>query len=109
MEIYCKTELTVIKRSGKEEEFDSNKIELGLRKAIKADEHSENKIEKIMQNISQNIYAHYPKKISAEMIGQFVMAELKQMDPIAYLRFASVYKNFHEAHEFEQEFKNLEN
>ncbi|MDR2371645.1 MAG: transcriptional regulator NrdR [Puniceicoccales bacterium] len=109
MEVYCKTELTVIKRSGREEEFDSNKIELGLRKAIKADEHSESKIEKIMQNISQNIYAHYPKKISAETIGQFVMAELKQMDPIAYLRFASVYKNFHEAHEFEQEFKNLEN
>ncbi|MDR1906913.1 MAG: transcriptional regulator NrdR [Puniceicoccales bacterium] len=109
MEIYCKTELIVIKRNGREEEFDADKIELGLRKAVKVNEHSENKIEKIMQNISQNIYANYPKKISAETIGQLVMTELKQMDPIAYLRFASVYKNFHEAYEFEQEFKNLEN
>jgi transcriptional repressor NrdR len=109
MEIYCKTELTVIKRNGREEEFDCSKIELGLRKAIKSDEYGEGKIEKIMQNISQNIYANHPKKIPTETIGQFVMAELKQTDPIAYLRFASVYKNFHEAHEFEQEFKNLEN
>jgi transcriptional repressor NrdR len=108
MEVYCKTELIVTKRNGMEEEFDAGKIELGLRKAIKTDEYSENKIEKIMQSILQNIYANYPKKISAEMIGQFVMVELKQRDPIAYLRFASVYKNFHEAHEFEQEFRNLE-
>jgi transcriptional repressor NrdR len=109
MEIYCKTELAVIKRNGLREEFDANKIERGLRKAIKADEFSEDKIEKIMQNILQNIYASYPKKITTEVIGQFIMAELKQVDPLAYLRFASVYKNFHEAHEFEQEFKNLEN
>jgi transcriptional repressor NrdR len=101
-------ELTVTKRNGKEEGFDSDKIELGLGKAIRADERSENKIEKIMQNILLHIHSHYPKKISTEIIGQLVMAELKQIDPIAYLRFASVYKNFHEAHEFEQEFKNLE-
>jgi transcriptional repressor NrdR len=109
VEVYCKTELTVTKRSGNEEEFDADKIKLGLRKAIKENEFSENKIGKIMQNILQNISTNYSKKISSETIGQLVMAELKQMDRIAYWRFASVYKNFHEAHEFEQEFKNLEN
>jgi transcriptional repressor NrdR len=109
VEVYCKAELTVVKRSGKEEEFNADKIEFGLRKAIKENESSESKIGKIMQNITQNIFTNYSKKISSETIGKLVMAELKQMDPIAYLRFASVYKNFHEAQEFEQEFKNLEN
>ncbi|MDR0418057.1 MAG: transcriptional regulator NrdR [Puniceicoccales bacterium] len=109
IEDYCKTELMVIKRSGKEEEFNTDKIIYGLRRAIRSDEFSEEKIDKIMQNISRNIFTNYSKKVSTETIGQIVMKELKQIDPIAYLRFASVYKNFHEANEFKQEFKNLEN
>jgi transcriptional repressor NrdR len=108
VEVYCKPELLVIKRSGKEEDFDGEKIINGLRKAIRADETSESKIEILMQGILRRIYDSHPTKIATETIGQIVIAELRQIDPIAYLRFASVYKNFHEAHEFEQEFKNLE-
>ncbi|MDR1366627.1 MAG: transcriptional regulator NrdR [Puniceicoccales bacterium] len=109
VEVYCKMELLVIKRSGREEEFDADKIVCGLRRAIRSDEFSERKIDKIMQNISRNIFTNYSKKVSTETIGQIVMEELKQIDPIAYLRFVSIHKNFHEANEFKQEFKNLEN
>jgi transcriptional repressor NrdR len=109
VEVYCKAELIVLKRNGMEEEFDRDKIVYGLRRAIRSDEFTDGKIDKIMQSISRNIFANYSKRISTETIGQIVMEELKQVDPIAYLRFASVYKNFHEANEFKQEFKNLEN
>jgi transcriptional repressor NrdR len=108
MEVYCKTELVVSKRNGMEEEFDPEKIVRGLQKAIRSDSASDRKIEIIMQNILRTIRDRYSPKISSENIGLIVMEELKQIDPIAYLRFASVYKNFHETNEFEQECKNLE-
>jgi transcriptional repressor NrdR len=108
MEVYCRTELVVIKRNGVEEDFDGEKITQGLQKAIKSDSTSGSKIEIIMQNILGNIREHYAQKISSTAIGQIVMEELKRIDPLAYLRFASVCKNFHETHEFEEEFKNLE-
>lgn len=107
LETLCPPELVVIKRNLQEEEFDSEKIASGLRKAIKADALSEKKIEHAMQQILNQIQGNHTTKITSEEIGQIVMQVLKERDPIAYLRFASIYKNFHETHEFEQEVKNL--
>ncbi|MDR0590834.1 MAG: transcriptional regulator NrdR [Puniceicoccales bacterium] len=107
MEIYCRPELVVIKRDGAEEDFDDEKIIQGLQKAIKSDGTSGRKIEVIMQNILGNIREHFFQKIPSKEIGRIVMEELKRIDPIAYLRFASVCKNFHKTDEFEEEFKNL--
>ncbi|MDR2200876.1 MAG: transcriptional regulator NrdR [Puniceicoccales bacterium] len=108
VEVYCRTALVVIKRNGSEEDFDGEKIAQGLQKAIKSDGAKERKIEILMQNILRHIREHYSKKIPTETIGQIVMEELKRIDPIAYLRFTSVYKNFREAYEFEEEVRNLE-
>jgi transcriptional repressor NrdR len=107
MEVYCKTELVVIKRNGEEEDFDDEKIVQGLQKAIKLDGASDRKIGGMMQNILSHIRDHYAQKIASKEIGRIVMEELKRIDPLAYLRFASVCKKFHKTDEFEEEFKNL--
>lgn len=107
IETYSKSELIVTKRNGLTEEFNFDKIIHSLRKAIKVDALSDKKVEAATQIISQEIQQYPSGKISTEIIGQIVMNALKTVDPIAYLRFASIYKNFHETHEFEQEFKNL--
>jgi transcriptional repressor NrdR len=101
VEVYCKTELVVTKRNGAEEDFDPEKIMQGLQKAVKEDENHEQKIEMLMQEILQYVYEQRLKKISSRNIAFIVMEKLKRTDAIAYLRFASVHKNFHEAHEFE--------
>jgi transcriptional repressor NrdR len=108
VEVYGKMELIVIKRNGSEENFDPEKIMQGLQRAVREDENHEQKIEMLMQEILQLVLEQRLKKISSRNIALIVMEKLKQADAIAYLRFASVHKNFHEAHEFEQEFKNLE-
>jgi transcriptional repressor NrdR len=101
-------ELVVKKRDGREEDFDAEKIMRGLQKAVKLNGVNERKIEVIMQNILQKIRDHHSQKLSTEDVGQIVMEELKKTDPMAYLRFASICKKFHAAHEFEQEVRNLE-
>lgn len=108
LEMYCKNELIVVKRDGREEDFDSEKIFRGLKKAIKSDEKAAHKIKIVLEAILKEIQEQNSSRISSEMIGTITMKELKIVDPIAYLRFASIYKNFHETSEFEQEFKNLE-
>lgn len=107
IETYCKSELVVIKRDGSIEGLDYNKIINSLKKAIKADTTRDPKIDAVVKNVTQEVTRYPSTKIPTEIIGQIVMKTLKDIDPIAYLRFASIYKNFHEAHEFEQEFKNL--
>lgn len=107
VETYCKTVTIVEKRDGKEEEFDSDKIISSLKKAIKHDENLDNKISILLSKILSDLDVDNEKRIQSLKIGQVVMENLKQLDPIAYLRFASIYKDFQATHQFEEEFKNL--
>lgn len=95
-------ELTVIKRNGRRAPFDRDKlarsVEIALRKRNVDPERVEQTISKIvrdLENLGEN-------EVSSETIGETVMAHLRELDDVAYVRFASVYRNFREAKDFEQ-------
>ncbi|MDR3144234.1 MAG: transcriptional regulator NrdR [Puniceicoccales bacterium] len=106
-ETICAEFPAVIKRDGREEEFDCDKIRIGLSKAFKKCAAVEEKVEKIYSRVIAEIISKHPDKVSSREIGAITMNLLKASDPVAYLRFASVYKNFETAADFASEFKKM--
>lgn len=100
--------LTVIKRDGSKQEYDRKKIEIGLRKALEKRPVSEEKINKAIGDIEYEIQAREGSEISSKEIGKMILEKLKEMDDVAYLRFASVYKSFKSADSFRKEMEKME-
>src|SRR5690606_33443922 len=99
--------LYVVKRSGKIEEFDREKLKLGILKAVKKRNIPEGKIEDLIQNIEQQLLMHESTEINAQEIGQMVLDGLKKIDKLGYLLFASVYKDFQTIEDFDKAIKEL--
>jgi transcriptional repressor NrdR len=97
----------VIKRDGRKEEFDGEKIKAGLMKAFKKQSGIKEKINNIVNGVLAEIISKYPEKVPSEKIGNMIMDRLRTSEPVAYLRFASVYKNFETAKDFALEFEQL--
>lgn len=97
-------ELRVIKKNGDIERFDRNKILNGI---LKACEKRPIKIEKIVDEIESELRKHETTEIYSKVIGELVMEKLKQLDHVAYIRFASVYREFKDIKGFEKELKNI--
>ena len=95
----------VIKRSGEIVEFNENKIKKSLTRAMDKEQCSEEIIEKITAKILSRVLETKSDKISSQEIGAIILNELKLRYPVAYMRFASVYKNFKSANEFASECK----
>ncbi|MDR1890817.1 MAG: transcriptional regulator NrdR [Puniceicoccales bacterium] len=106
-EIVCVEYPIVIKRDGREEEFDGEKIKAGLLKAFKKQKGIKEKVNNIVNGILAEVVSKYPEKVQSEKIGTIVMDLLRASEPVAYLRFASVYKNFETAKDFALEFEQL--
>jgi transcriptional repressor NrdR len=106
-EIVCEEYPTVIKRDGREEGFDKKKIKIGLMKAFKKCIGVEERVEEIYKKVLAEVVSAYVDKIKSEAIGSIIMEILKASDQVAYLRFASVYKNFETADDFACEFKKI--
>lgn len=100
--------LMVIKRDGRREEFSREKLLSGLRKACQKRPISPKLIEELVEKIVDEITDQYDREIPCGVIGERVMAGLRELDDVAYVRFASVYRRFQEATEFVQEVKKLE-
>ncbi len=100
--------LTVIKRDGSRQEYDRRKIEIGLHKALEKRPVSEDKISKAIGDIEYNIQARESSEITSKEIGKFILEKLKELDDVAYLRFASVYKSFKSADSFRREMEKME-
>ena len=100
--------LTVIKRSGSKEPYLRHKIELGLRKALEKRSVLEEQFQKLVSSIENDIFNLQKDTVSSEQIGQIVLLHLKNFDQVAYLRFASVYRNFKSARAFGKEIQKLE-
>lgn len=81
----------VVKRDGRREEFDTSKLLSGLRKACAKRPVSAGQIDEIATHVEARIRASRAKEVSSEAIGQMVLEELRQLDKVAYIRFASVY------------------
>jgi transcriptional repressor NrdR len=95
-------ELTVLKRSGRRVAFDRDKllrsVEISLRKRPVDSE----RIERMISGIVRKLESMGENEIASSVIGELVMEELKQIDDVAYVRFASVYRNFREPKDFEK-------
>lgn len=100
--------LMVIKRDGRREEFSKEKLLSGIRKACQKRPISPKTIEDIVEKIVGEITQKYEREVPGMAIGERVMEELRDLDLVAYVRFASVYRRFQEATEFVREVKRLE-
>jgi transcriptional repressor NrdR len=94
-------ELTVLKKNGERRMFDRDKLGRSLALALRKRPVSAEQIEQLITRITQKLESLGENEIPTAMIGATIMDELKKLDSIAYIRFASVYKNFREAKDFE--------
>ena len=99
----------VIKKDGSRERFERQKLVAGLLKACEKRPVSMASIEKIADRVESALQDKPEKEISTEEIGAFVMNELRRLDKVAYVRFASVYRHFRDISEFMSELKDLLN
>ncbi|HXD01279.1 MAG TPA: transcriptional regulator NrdR [Verrucomicrobiae bacterium] len=101
-------ELMVIKRDGRREEFSREKLASGLKKAFQKRPISPQVIEDLLERIVNEITDKYDREVPGSDIGERVMAGLREIDEVAFVRFASVYRRFQEATDFVHEVKKLE-
>ena len=94
-------ELIVVKRDGRRVPFDRDKLARSVRTALRKRPVQEERIERIVNGIVRQLEASGETDISSQHIGEQVMETLKDVDAVAYVRFASVYRNFREAKDFE--------
>ena len=94
-------DITVVKSNGRRELFDRDKIERSMRIALRKRPVEERKVEAAVNSIVPRIEQSGEAEVSAEQVGGLVMETLEALDPVAYVRFASVYRNFREAKDFE--------
>lgn len=99
----------VIKKDGRREVFDSTKIMGGLLKACEKRPVGIEDIENLVEDIEKTIYNSLEKEITSENIGEMVMERLKELDEVAYVRFASVYRQFKDINTFMEELNKLLN
>ena len=99
-------EISVIKKDGRREPFVQEKIKMGLLKALEKRPGIE-KVSSIVDRIEARIRGRHLKEIESQTIGKWVLSELKRLDSIAYLRFASVYRTFSDPGDFKRELEAL--
>jgi transcriptional repressor NrdR len=94
--------LRVIKKDGRREPFDRRKIRSGVERACWNLPISPTEMDALVARVERTIYDHYEQEINSHEVGEMVMHELRDLDQVAYVRFASVYREFKEAGEFIQ-------
>ena len=100
-------DLRVIKKNGAREAFEAEKLKKGILKACEKRPVSLEKIEQIVSEIENKLKNSNKKEVRTEMIGELVMKALKKLDKVAYIRFASVYRDFKDINDFKKEIKEL--
>jgi transcriptional repressor NrdR len=94
-------ELVVIKKSGRREAFDRDKLERSINHALRKRPVERERVERTVTGIVRRLESMGENEIQANVIGELVMQALASLDKVAYVRFASVYKNFREMRDFE--------
>lgn len=94
-------ELTVVKSNGKREAFDRDKLERSMRISLRKRPVEEERISRVVTSLVRRLETLGETEIPANQVGEVVMEALRSLDSVAYVRFASVYRNFREAKDFE--------
>ena len=95
-------ELVVIKRNGRRVPFDRDKLARSVEIALRKRNVDPERVEQTISNVVRELESLGENEVTTETIGETVMAHLRELDDVAYVRFASVYRNFREAKDFEQ-------
>ncbi len=106
-EMVEKTPILVVKRDGKRAAFDREKIIKGVLHACEKRPVTLEQVESIVQTVEKDLYNQMEKEVSSLKIGEIVLKQLRGIDEVAYVRFASVYRQFHDISEFNHELKVL--
>ncbi len=99
--------LMVIKKDGRRESFDRNKIISGILKACEKRPVSVEKVEALVDRVEKELQKSFDKEVKAGVIGELAMDYLHKLDEVAYVRFASVYRQFKDINQFMKELKDL--
>ncbi len=103
------TPVLVIKSSGNRQAFDANKIKNGIIKACEKRPVPMFKIDKLVEDVQKQVYNSLEQEVSSKKIGEMVMSRLKELDEVAYVRFASVYRQFKDISTFMKELESMIN
>lgn len=95
-------ELVVLKRNGRRTPFDRDKLMRSVQVALRKRPVDPERVERMVSGIVRKLESMGENEIASSVVGELVMEELKQLDDVAYVRFASVYKNFRERKDFER-------
>jgi transcriptional repressor NrdR len=95
-------ELTILKKSGKRAPFDRDKLERSVQISLRKRPVDQDRLERMITGIQRRLESMGEAEIPSSVIGEMVMDSLANLDPVAYVRFASVYRNFREAKDFEE-------
>jgi len=97
----------VIKKDGRREPFDRNKLLSGLLKACEKRPISISRLEKLVDVVEQSLQREFQREVKSRAIGELIMSKLHDLDEVAYVRFASVYRQFKDVNHFMKELKHL--
>lgn len=101
------TPVLVVKSSGNRQAYDAQKVKNGIIKACEKRPVSMEKIDKLVDDVTKRIYNSMEQEISSKKIGEMVMEELKSLDEVAYVRYASVYRSFTDIDSFMAELQSM--
>ena len=100
-------DLLVVKRDGKKESYSREKMVKGLRKALEKRPITQDKFKRLIHLIERDLQKLRKTEITSKKVGEVIMRQLKKVDKVAYIRFASVYQSFKDAQTFQRELNKL--
>tara|TARA_Y100000310_G_C20637372_1_gene791924 strand:- start:854 stop:1291 length:438 start_codon:yes stop_codon:yes gene_type:complete len=100
-------DIRIIKKDGRREPFSREKLEKGIEKAFEKRPVSKEKIDKMLNEIEESVRKKGKKEIKSTTLGEIVMKKIKKLDNIAYIRFASVYRDFQDINDFKLALKQV--
>ena len=99
--------IMVVKRDGRREPFDSEKIRIGIRKACEKRPVAADVQDKLVEDVTREVFNTLASEVTTRDIGEILMRKLKDVDEVAYVRFASVYREFKDTQTFMKELQHL--
>jgi transcriptional repressor NrdR len=99
--------LFVVKKDGRREQYNRDKILSGLRRACEKRPVSDAQMEEIVASLERSMFTRGESEVQSSLVGEKLMEALKTVDPVAYIRFASVYRSFRDVESFQAELADL--
>ncbi len=106
-EIVEKSDLYVIKKDGRRQKFEIKKLEVGVERAFEKRPVSQEKIQKMIQEVEEQLRRKGKKEVKSSFIGDLVSQKIRKLDNVAFVRFASVYRDFENLKDFKEVMKEI--